>query len=36
MTELVQRGSLQIEPVLNDLLEQEIAPGTGIAPHVFW
>ena len=36
MTERVQRGSLQVAAVLNDLLEQDIAPGTGISPEAFW
>jgi len=36
MTDRVQRGGLQIAPVLHQLLEQEIAPGTGIAPDQFW
>ena len=36
MTDRVQQGNLQIEPVLHDLLETEIAPGTGIEPAHFW
>jgi malate synthase len=36
MSDRVQQGSLQIERVLYDLLEQDIAPGTGVAPADFW
>ncbi|MGB1140165.1 MAG: malate synthase G, partial [Halioglobus sp.] len=36
MTERVQQGTLQVAAVLNDLLEQDIAPGTGITPGAFW
>jgi malate synthase len=36
MTDRVQQGSLQIDPVLHDLLENDIAPGTGIEPARFW
>ena len=36
MTDRVQQGSLQIEPILHDLLENDIAPGTGIEPARFW
>ena len=36
MTDRIQRGGLQIAPVLCALLEEEIAPGTGISPDRFW
>ncbi|MBK6736938.1 MAG: malate synthase G [Haliea sp.] len=41
MTDRIQpdriiQGGLQIAPVLHTLLEQDIAPGTGIAPQHFW
>jgi malate synthase len=36
MTDRIQRGGLQIAPVLCQLLENDIAPGTGIAPEQFW
>ena len=36
MTDRIQRGGLQIAPVLCQLLEDDIAPGTGIAPEQFW
>ena len=36
MTERTQFGSLQIASVLYDLVEKEIAPGTGIEPKAFW
>ena len=36
MTDRVQQGTLQVAAVLNDLLEQQIAPGTGIEPAAFW
>ena len=36
MTDRIQRGGLQISPVLCELLENEIAPGTGISPQHFW
>ena len=36
MTERVTRSGLQVALVLNDLLENDIAPGTGIAPAHFW
>ena len=36
MTDRIQRGGLQIAPVLCDLLEQDIAPGTGVAAAQFW
>ncbi|PLW87169.1 malate synthase G [Halioglobus japonicus] len=36
MTNRIQVGGLQIAPVLHTLLENDIAPGTGIAPADFW
>ncbi len=36
MTDRVQQGGLQIAPVLHRLLEQDIAPGTGVTPARFW
>ena len=36
MTERVTRSGLQVAIVLKDLLENDIAPGTGIAPAHFW
>ncbi len=36
MTDRIQRGGLQIAPVLCELLEQQIAPGTGIDSDHFW
>ena len=36
MTDRIQRGSLQIAPALCSLLEDEIAPGTGVSPEQFW
>ncbi|MDH3994251.1 MAG: malate synthase G, partial [Gammaproteobacteria bacterium] len=36
MTDRTQQGSLQIATVLHELLEKDIAPGTGIAPAQFW
>ncbi len=36
MTDRVQQGSLQIEAVLHDLLENDIAPGTGVTAEQFW
>lgn len=36
MSERIQEGGLQVAPELHALLEQEIAPGTGIAPATFW
>ncbi len=36
MSNRIQEGSLQVAPVLHALLENEIAPGTGIEPAGFW
>jgi malate synthase len=36
MTERVTIGQLTIAKVLSDLLENEIAPGTGVSPDHFW
>jgi malate synthase len=36
MSDRIQEGSLQVAPVLHALLENEIAPGTGIQPAAFW
>ena len=36
MTDRIQQGGLQIAPVLHQLLEKEIAPGTGVTPARFW
>jgi malate synthase len=36
MTDRVRQGGLQIAAVLHELLENDIAPGTGITPEQFW
>ncbi|MEM6580351.1 MAG: malate synthase G [Pseudomonadota bacterium] len=36
MTERIQRGGLRIATVLCELLEREIAPGTGVSSEHFW
>jgi malate synthase len=36
MTDRIQQGGLQVATVLHKLLENDIAPGTGIAPEDFW
>lgn len=36
MTERIQQGGLQIAQSLFDLVNEQIAPGTGIEPTVFW
>lgn len=36
MTDRIQQGGLQIAPVLHQLLEEDIAPGTGVSAEQFW
>ncbi len=36
MTERIQRGGLGVAPVLCELLEADIAPGTGVTAQQFW
>ncbi len=36
MTDRIQQGGLQVAPALHRLLEEDIAPGTGIAAEKFW
>jgi malate synthase len=36
MTDRIQRGGLRIAPVLCELLEDDIAPGTGVTAGQFW
>ncbi len=36
MTQRIQQGGLQVAAVLHALLEEEIAPGTGVEPADFW
>ncbi len=36
MTEYVDAGGLEVASTLHELVRTEIAPGTGIAPDVFW
>jgi len=36
MTDRIQQGGLQVASVIHQLLENDIAPGTGIAPADFW
>ncbi|MGL4565368.1 MAG: malate synthase G, partial [Halioglobus sp.] len=36
MTERIQRGGLRVAPVLCELLEADIAPGTGVTAQQFW
>lgn len=36
MTDRIQIGGLQVASVLNELLVNKIAPGTGVEPDAFW
>ncbi|MDG2270655.1 MAG: malate synthase G, partial [Halioglobus sp.] len=36
MTDRVQHGTLRVAAVLDQLLEKEICPGTGVTPAQFW
>ncbi len=36
MTDRIRQANLQISPVIHRLLEQEIAPGTGVSAEDFW
>src|SRR5690606_18431914 len=36
MTERIKKGGLEIATVLYNLVANEIAPGTGVEPDVFW
>ena len=36
MTEYVQHGGIKIAKPLYDLVRDEIAPGTGVAPETAW
>jgi malate synthase len=36
MTDRIQQGGLQVAPVLHQLLERDITPGTGITAARFW
>jgi malate synthase len=36
MTDRIRAGTLQIAPVLHRLLEEDIAPGTGVSAGQFW
>ena len=36
MTDRITKGSLEIAPVLHDLVVNEIIPGTGVDPEHFW
>ncbi len=36
MTQRIAEGGLQVAAVLHRLLEEEIAPGTGVQPAAFW
>ena len=32
----VQRGAIEIDPILHDFIEREALPGAGVDPHAFW
>jgi malate synthase len=36
MTDRIQQGNLHIAPILHQLLERDIAPGTGVSAQQFW
>ena len=36
MSERITEGGLHIDAALHRLLEQDIAPGTGVSPEQFW
>ena len=36
MTDRIQRGGLRVAPILCELLEADIAPGTGVTAQQFW
>ena len=36
MNERLSRSGLEVAPILNNLLENDIAPGTGVTPAHFW
>ena len=36
MTDRVERGGYQVDAVMADFVENEVLPGTGVAPAAFW
>ena len=36
MTDRIQRGGLRVAPILCELLEADVAPGTGVTAQQFW
>ncbi|PCJ22299.1 MAG: malate synthase G [Gammaproteobacteria bacterium] len=36
MTKRIQKGGLQIEKILFDLIENDVIPGTGVDPEAYW